>query len=104
MRKRTAIIARLQRLERRRQPTTHLGHRIVFSISSLSDDKIDSFGANNLNCIRREGEPLQPFIDRAFAVTGAHCIYADYAASEAAPEPVSEVAGNSGPVASQSGA
>jgi len=81
------MIARLQRLERRRQPTTHLGHRIVFTISSLPDDNIASFNDNNdRHCIREAGEPLQPFIDRAFvALTGAHCIYPEYSSPEVAP-------------------
>lgn len=80
------MIARLQKLERQRQPKTHLGHRIVFTICSKPDDKIASFNANNLICIRQAGEPLQPFIDRSFALTGAHCIYAGYAGPEAASE------------------
>lgn len=86
MRKRTAMIARLQKLERQRQPKTHLGRRIVFTICSLPDDNIASFGANNLNCIRKPGEPLPFFIDRAFAVTGAHAIYAEYLPPETAPQ------------------
>jgi len=86
MRKRTALIARLNRIEQQRQPKTPLGRRIIFTICSLPDDKIASFNDNNdRHCIRQAGELLQPFIDRAFAVTGAHAIYAAYA-SEAAPE------------------
>ena len=87
MKKRTTLLARIALLERQRQPTTHLGHRIVFTICSKPDDNIASFNnGNNVNCARRAGEPLPSFIDRAFAVTGAHAIYADYLPPEAAPE------------------
>lgn len=90
MRKRTTLLARIERIERQRQPRDQVGRRVVSIIGGRSDDEIVGFNnmSNNL-CLRQDGEPIQSLIDRTFAVTGALFIFASYA-SEAAPERDSE--------------
>ena len=89
MRKRTALEARLKKLEKRQlgQP---LGHRIIFGIAGAdAGDIVGMTDDYKIHIMRGAGETVEALERRAFEVSGAHtlfCVYRAHAAAAERPE------------------
>ena len=85
MKKRTAMLARIERIEQRRFIPPR--RRVVSEISGRSDEQITGYSTmDGVTVHRLPQEALEPLRARTFAVTDAQFIYAIYAAPETATE------------------
>jgi len=79
MRKRTALIARLNKLEQRqaRQP---LRRKVIFAVMECDREVVAYSTINGVTALRLAGEGLEMFQALAFAVTGTQFLSTRYAA------------------------
>ena len=87
MKRRTALDARLRRLEQR-QLGRSIRCRVIIGIADRSADQIVAMtNGNELHVLRQASEPLAAFTERAGGVIASRFMYRVYSSSE----PIAEV-------------
>ncbi len=96
MKRRTALEARLKKLEQR-QLRKPLKRTIIMGITGRDDADVVGISDGKVHLIRQSAEPLEAFTRRAAAVTGSKVLLLNYSGPEAAPERAGELERHSGP-------
>ena len=89
MKRRTALEARLKRLEQR-QRGNHLKRQVIFALAERprsGDDVVGMTDNFKLHIMRQAGEQLEAFERRAAAISGARVLFRVYRTPGAAEHP-----------------